>query len=85
MARTLKPPLLDLNSYQGGALVYSWGDVLKGIEETSNNVTAALLTLSLGTMNASCSFDQQDVVYRYTPFALWVPYGVGNFFFTPIF
>ena len=59
---------------------YSWGDVLKGIEEISHNVTAALLTLSLGTMDANCSFDRQDLVYRYTPYALWVPYGVSNFF-----
>ena len=64
---------------QAHALEYSWGDVLKGIEEMSHNVTAALLTLSLGTMDANCSFYHQDLVYRYTPFALWVPYGVSNF------
>jgi len=58
---------------------YSWGDVLKGIEEMSRNVTVAILTLPLGTMNATCSYDNEVVVYRYTPFALWVPYGVSNF------
>jgi hypothetical protein len=63
----------------GGALQFVWGDVLKGIEEMSHNVTAALLTLQLGTMSAECFFDQQVVVYQYSSFALWVPYGVSNF------
>jgi len=81
-----QPSFLDIYYQQREfGLLYSWGDVLKGIEEISHNVTAALLSLSLGTINANCSFDQQDVVYQYTPFALWVPYGVSNFFFTPIF
>jgi hypothetical protein len=57
---------------------FVWGDVLKGIEEMSHNVTAALLTLQLGTMSANCSIDHQAVVYQYTAFALWVPYGVSN-------
>ena len=62
---------------------YFWGDVLKGIEEMSHNVTAAILTLSLGTMNSTCSFDQQVVVYQYNSVALLVPYGVStNFSFT---
>jgi len=58
---------------------FIWGDVLKGIEELSHNITAALLTLRLGTTTAECSFDQHIVAYRYTSFALWVPYGVSNF------
>ena len=58
---------------------FIWGDVLKGIEEISHNVTAALLTLPLGTMNSTCSFDLQDVVYQYSSTALWVPYGVSTF------
>jgi len=57
---------------------YIWGDVLKGIEEMSHNVTAALLTLQLGTMSAECLFDKQVVVYQYTSSALWTPYGVST-------
>ena len=68
-----QPSFLDINGTD-----FIWGDVLKGIEEISHNVTAALLTLSLGTMNATCSLDQV-VGYRYTSFALWVPYCVSNF------
>ena len=77
---TGQPSFLDINfGDHVDSTTFSWGDVLKGIEEMSHNVTAALLTLSLGTMSAECSFDQQVVVYQYTPFALWVPYGVSNF------
>jgi len=57
---------------------FVWGDALKGIEEMSHNVTAALLSLHLGTMSAECFFDHQDVVYRYGSSALWVPYGVST-------
>jgi hypothetical protein len=57
---------------------YVWGDVLKGIEELSHNITAALLTLQLGNMTTECFFDQQVVVYRYTSRALWAPYGVST-------
>jgi hypothetical protein len=57
---------------------YVWGDVLKGIEEMSHNVTAALLTLQLGNMSSECFFDQQVGVYQYTSFALWAPYGVST-------
>jgi len=66
----------------GSSNVYKefvWGDVLKGVEEISHNVTAALLTLPLGTMNSTCSFDLQDVVYQYSSTAFWVPYGVSTF------
>jgi hypothetical protein len=75
-----QPSFLDIKVGPGilGA-AFSWGDVLKGIEEISHNVTAALLTMHLGTMNAECAFDQQVVVYRYSFFGLWVPYGVSNF------
>ena len=59
--------------------VYIWGDVLKVVEEMSHNVTAALLTLPLGTMDAQCFSDYQAEVYRYRPFVLWVPYGVCFF------
>jgi hypothetical protein len=57
---------------------------LKGIEEMSHNVTAALLTLQLGTMSANCFFDQQVVVYQYSSFALWAPYGVSNCFYSHV-
>lgn len=59
-------------------LEYIWGDVIKGIEEISHNITAALLTLQLGTMNAVCFFDQEHMLYQYTSFALWAPYGVST-------
>ena len=60
------------------AVQFIWGDVLKGIEEMSHNVTAALLTLNLGMMKTECFVDQQAVVYQYSSFVLWAPYGVSN-------
>jgi hypothetical protein len=63
-----------------GALQFIWGDVLKGVEEMSHNVTAALLTLQLGNISSECFFDQLIVAYEYSPFALWVPYGVSNLY-----
>ena len=75
-----QPSFLDIKVGNGvDGTEFSWGDVSKGIEEMSHNVTAAILALSLGTMSSTCSFDQQVVVYRYNPVALWVPYGVSNF------
>ena len=71
----------DPKSYRNAGLVYIWGDVLKGIEEMPHNVTAGLLTLPLGTMDVQCFFDYQALVYQYRSFVLWVPYGVGRFFF----
>ena len=59
-----------------------WGDVLKGIEEMSKNVTAALLTLQLGNISSTCFYDQQTLIYRYDSFALWIPYGVESLLFT---
>jgi hypothetical protein len=67
-----------LEVYQDHGSVYIWGDVLKGIEDISHNMTAALLALPLGNMASKCFFDQQFVAYRYSPFALWVPYGVST-------
>ena len=59
--------------------LFVWGDVIQGIEEMSHNVTAALLTLQLGNISSECFSDQQTVVYQYSSFALWVPYGVSHF------
>jgi hypothetical protein len=73
-----QPSFLDINAHQH-QVDYSWGDVSKGIEELSHNVTAALLKLSLGTLNTTCSFDNSVVAYQYIPFDLWVPYGVSIF------
>ena len=65
-----------------GPSILVWGDVLKGIEEMSKNVTAALLTLQLGNISSTCFYDQQTVIYRYDLFALWIPYGVESLLFT---
>jgi hypothetical protein len=62
--------------------LFVWGDVLKGVEEMSHNVTAAILTLELGNISSDCFFDQQTVIFQYSSFALWVPYGVRHFSFT---
>jgi hypothetical protein len=70
------PSFLEVQGVQG-AEVYIWGDVLEGIKEMAHNVTAALLTLPLGNMRSECSYEL--AVYQYSPFALWVPYGVSNF------
>ena len=59
-----------------GSVQFIWGNVLKGIEEMSHNVTAGLLTLQLGNISSECFFP--IVAYEYSPFALWVPYGVSN-------
>ena len=58
---------------------FAWRNVLQGIEEMSHNITAALLALSLGMMDAECFIDQPFVIYQYSSFALWIPYGVSNF------
>jgi hypothetical protein len=64
---------LDITSFRWEAVK----GCLEGIEGVSHNISAALLTLDLGTMNADCFFDQQFMVYKYSSFALWVPYGVA--------
>ena len=80
---TGQPSFLEIvpNSNVGPAVIV-WGDVLKGIEEMSKNVTAALLTLQLGNISSTCFYDQQTLIYRYDSFALWVPYGVESLLFT---
>lgn len=73
------PSFLEIPFGPNIGIQFIWGDVLKGIEEMSHNVTAGLLTLELGTMNSTCLFYQQDVpVYRYSPLDLWAPYGVSS-------
>ncbi|KDR79933.1 hypothetical protein GALMADRAFT_136510 [Galerina marginata CBS 339.88] len=77
-ASFLDIPLVAGGMYNDGSYSeYVWRDVLKGIEDLSHNVTAALLTLQLGTMLAECFFDRQTVVFEYTPFELWAPYGAA--------
>ena len=75
-----QPPFLEVrvSPTDNDKFEYIWGDVLKGIEEMSHNVSAMLLTLPLGTMSSNCSFDLQDVVYQYSSSALWVPYGASD-------
>ena len=75
-----RPSFLEIPVESDGvAAEFIWGDVLKGIEEMSHNVTAALLTLQLGNMSSECFFGQQDAIYQYSSVALWVPYGVSDF------
>jgi hypothetical protein len=62
-----------------------WGDVLKGIEEMSHNVTAGLLTMQLGTMSANCSIDHLNVqFYQYSSRDLWAPYGVSTMLYSHV-
>jgi hypothetical protein len=73
------PSFLDIPDQVDESPIFVWGDVLKGIEEMSHNVTAALLTLQLGTMDSTCLFDQLNVqIYQYSSLDLWAPYGVSN-------
>ena len=74
-----KPSFLEMQDQGNIYPQFVWGDVLKGIEEMSHNVTAALLTLHLGKMNAECLFQGQQGFYQYSSFELWLPYGVSNF------
>ena len=75
-----QPSFLEVHGMGTEDLEFVWGDVLKGIEDLSHNVSAALLALPLGTMDSNCFFDLQDVVYKYRSFALWVPYGVSTLY-----
>jgi hypothetical protein len=76
--RASLPTFLDTH-VEKGYPHFIWGDVLKGIEELSHNVTASLLTMPFGTMITDCEFYHHDVVYQYSSVALWVPYGVSHF------
>ncbi|KAG8901581.1 hypothetical protein FRC00_006143 [Tulasnella sp. 408] len=58
---------------------YIWGDVVKGIEETTANITASLLTLDDGLQNSTCLYSHSKVVYTYNRPNLWGPYGVAIF------
>jgi hypothetical protein len=80
-----QPSFLEIPVGHNIGMQFVWGDVLKGIEEMSHNVTVGLLTLQLGTMRSNCSFDQQDVqVYRYSSRDLWVPYGVSTMLYSHV-
>jgi len=72
-----QPSFLEILTSNIPSPLFVWGDVLKGVEEMSHNVTAALLTLQLGNISSECFFDQQTVIYQYSSLALWVPYGTA--------
>jgi hypothetical protein len=76
--RASQPAFLDIQGV-GNYPQFIWGDVLKGIEELSHNITASLLTMPFGTTTTNCDFYHHDVVYQYSSVALWVPYGVSHF------
>ncbi|KAG8901582.1 hypothetical protein FRC00_006144 [Tulasnella sp. 408] len=61
----------DLEEY------YVWGDVVKGINETTANITASLLTLDNGRQNSTCSYGYSKVVYDYNRANLLAPYSVA--------
>lgn len=58
---------------------FIWKDVIKGIEETAANITAALLNLADGRQNSTCLYSNPRVVYDYNPADLLAPYGVAVF------
>jgi hypothetical protein len=77
--RASQPAFLDIQGVPGSYPQLIWGDVLKGIEELSHNITASLLTMPLNTTITNCDFYHHDVVYQYSSVSLWVPYGVSHF------
>ena len=80
-----QPSFLEIPFGNRSGMQFIWGDVSKGIEEMSHNVTAGLLALQLGTMGSNCSFDQLDVpVYQYSPRDLWAPYGVSTMLYSHV-
>ncbi|KIO27291.1 hypothetical protein M407DRAFT_23469 [Tulasnella calospora MUT 4182] len=56
---------------------FIWGNVARGIEELSHNVSAAILTMDLGAQDSRCAVSRQDIVYEYNRLNLWLPYGVA--------
>ena len=57
----------------------TWGDVSRGIEQLSHNVSAAILTMDLGVQDSTCIVSTQDIIYEYNWKNLWLPYGVSVF------
>ncbi|KIO17024.1 hypothetical protein M407DRAFT_33325 [Tulasnella calospora MUT 4182] len=55
---------------------FIWGDVPRGIEQLSHNISAAILTMDLGVQDSSCFVTKQDIIYQYDRLSLWLPYGV---------
>ncbi|KAG8931805.1 hypothetical protein FRC01_000784 [Tulasnella sp. 417] len=55
---------------------FTWGDVPRGIEQLSHNISAAILTMDLGVQDSSCFVTRQDIIYHYDRLSLWLPYGV---------
>ncbi|KIO22058.1 hypothetical protein M407DRAFT_28403 [Tulasnella calospora MUT 4182] len=58
---------------------YAWKDVVKSIEQTTANITAALLNLDDDMRNTTCSYIHCKVVYDYNPANLLAPYGAAIF------
>lgn len=56
---------------------FTWGNVARGIEQLSYNVSAAILTMDLGMQESRCAVTKQDIVYEYDRLNLWLPYGVS--------
>lgn len=56
----------------------TWGDVPRGIEQLSHNVSAAILTMDLGVQDSTCIVSTQDIIYEYNRKDLWLPYGVST-------
>ncbi|KAG8895129.1 hypothetical protein FRC00_007935 [Tulasnella sp. 408] len=56
---------------------FTWGDVPRGIEQLSHNISAAMLTMDLGVQDSSCFITKQDIVYQYDSLSLWLPYGAA--------
>ena len=65
------------NSLNGGT-DFTWGDVPRGIEQLSHNVSAAILTMNLGVKDSTCTVSRQDIIYEYNQLNLWLPYGVST-------
>ena len=57
----------------------TWGDVPRGIEQLSHNVSAAILTMDLGFQDSRCAISKVSIVYEYNRLNLLLPYGVSTF------
>ncbi|KAG8931806.1 hypothetical protein FRC01_000785 [Tulasnella sp. 417] len=56
---------------------FTWGNVARGIEQLSYNVSAAILTMDLGVQDSACTVSRSEIVYQYDRPNLWLPYGVA--------